>query len=146
MLPRGAIHVSMSTISVALAKRLKEAHSRAGQRFVSAPVLGRPEAAAAAKLFIVSAGDATAIDECEPLFDVIGMKGGRQESERHRSDRGAKHERRKPHPDIYRQGYRSSADVQFVISYARRYTRAAIGIAVVTSYLQCESIRVVWNH
>ncbi|HYL72006.1 MAG TPA: NAD(P)-dependent oxidoreductase [Candidatus Dormibacteraeota bacterium] len=74
MLPRGAIHVSMSTISVALAKRLNEAHTRAAQRFVSAPVFGRPEAAAAAKLFIVAAGDPTAIDECEPLFDVIGQR------------------------------------------------------------------------
>ncbi len=73
-LPRGAIHVSMSSISVALAKRLNEAHTRAAQRFVSAPVFGRPEAAAAAKLFIVAAGDPTAIDECEPLFDVVGQR------------------------------------------------------------------------
>ena len=74
ILPRGAIHVSMSTISVALCKRLTEAHARAGQRFMAAPVFGRPEAAAAAKLFVVCAGDSTAIDECEPLFDVIGQR------------------------------------------------------------------------
>lgn len=46
----GATHVSSSTISVALAERLAEAHAEAGQQFVSAPVLGRPEAAAAGKL------------------------------------------------------------------------------------------------
>jgi 3-hydroxyisobutyrate dehydrogenase-like beta-hydroxyacid dehydrogenase len=73
-LPKGAIHVSMSTISVALSKRLTEAHAIAGQRFVAAPVFGRPEAAAAAKLFIVPAGDADAIAACQPLFDAIGQK------------------------------------------------------------------------
>jgi 3-hydroxyisobutyrate dehydrogenase-like beta-hydroxyacid dehydrogenase len=73
-LPRGAIHISMSTISVALSKRLAEAHARAGQRYVAAPVFGRPEAAAAAKLFIVPAGNPAAIAACQPLFDAIGQK------------------------------------------------------------------------
>src|SRR4051812_42030396 len=45
-LPKGAIHISSSTISVDLAARLEAAHSNAGQRFVSAPVLGRPNVAA----------------------------------------------------------------------------------------------------
>src|SRR5262245_27831173 len=48
VLGANAIHVSMSTISVALARRLEEAHRAAGQTLVSAPVFGRPEAAAAA--------------------------------------------------------------------------------------------------
>ena len=52
----GATHVSSSTISVALAERLTDAHAEAGQGFVAAPVFGRPEAAAAAKLFVVAAG------------------------------------------------------------------------------------------
>jgi 3-hydroxyisobutyrate dehydrogenase-like beta-hydroxyacid dehydrogenase len=73
-LPKGAIHVSMSTISVALSKRLSEAHAKAGQRYVAAPVFGRPEAAAAAKLFIVPAGDPDAIAACQPLFDAAGQK------------------------------------------------------------------------
>ena len=73
-LPTGAIHVSMSTISVALSKRLADAHAQAGQRYVAAPVFGRPEAAAAAKLFIVPAGDAAAIAACQPLFDAIGQR------------------------------------------------------------------------
>src|SRR6266404_6084815 len=51
----GAIHISMSTISVALSQRLAAAHTSAGQRFVAAPVFGRPDAAAAAKLFLVTA-------------------------------------------------------------------------------------------
>jgi 3-hydroxyisobutyrate dehydrogenase-like beta-hydroxyacid dehydrogenase len=73
-LPKGAIHVSMSTISVALSKRLVEAHAKAGQRYVAAPVFGRPEAATAAKLFIVPAGDPTALATCQPLFDAVGQK------------------------------------------------------------------------
>ena len=73
-LPQRAIHVSMSTISVALSKRLTEAHANAGQRYLAAPVFGRPEAAAAAKLFIVPAGDPDAVATCQPLFDAAGQK------------------------------------------------------------------------
>jgi 3-hydroxyisobutyrate dehydrogenase-like beta-hydroxyacid dehydrogenase len=73
-LPKGAIHLSMSTISVALSKRLAEAHVQAGQRYVAAPVFGRPDMAAAAKLFIVAAGDSAAIDACQPLFRAMGQK------------------------------------------------------------------------
>ncbi len=73
-LGKGAIHISMSTISVALSERLAAAHAEAGQRFVSAPVFGRPEAAAAAKLFIVAAGAPDAVDACLPLFEALGQK------------------------------------------------------------------------
>jgi 3-hydroxyisobutyrate dehydrogenase-like beta-hydroxyacid dehydrogenase len=73
-LPKGAIHVSMSTISVALSKRLADAHAQAGQRYIAAPVFGRPEMAAAAKLFIVTAGDPPAIDACKPLFEAMGQR------------------------------------------------------------------------
>ena len=64
----GGIHVSASTISVALSDKLTAAHKDRGQYFVSAPVFGRPEAAAAAKLFVVAAGPANAVDACQPLF------------------------------------------------------------------------------
>jgi 3-hydroxyisobutyrate dehydrogenase-like beta-hydroxyacid dehydrogenase len=73
-LGRGAIHISMSTISIALSEKLAAAHAEAGQRFVAAPVFGRPEAAAAAKLFIVAAGAPDAVDACLPLFDALGQK------------------------------------------------------------------------
>jgi 3-hydroxyisobutyrate dehydrogenase-like beta-hydroxyacid dehydrogenase len=73
-LPKGAIHLSMSTISVALSKSLSQAHAQAGQRYVAAPVFGRPDMAAAAKLFIVAAGDPAAVDACKPLFDALGQK------------------------------------------------------------------------
>jgi 3-hydroxyisobutyrate dehydrogenase-like beta-hydroxyacid dehydrogenase len=74
VLPKGAIHLSMSTISVALSKRLTEAHARAAQQFVAAPVFGRPDAAAAAKLYIVAAGNPAAVKACQPLLDVLGQK------------------------------------------------------------------------
>lgn len=73
-LPRGAIHISSSTISVDLSERLADEHSRAGQRYVSAPVLGRPDKAAAGELFVVSAGERSALDDAIPLFDAIGQR------------------------------------------------------------------------
>ena len=73
-LRKGAIHVSTSTISVALSERLTAAHAKAGQRFVAAPVFGRPDVAAAGQLFIMAAGPKDAVDACRPLFDVLGQK------------------------------------------------------------------------
>ncbi|MEO8601892.1 MAG: NAD(P)-dependent oxidoreductase [bacterium] len=70
----GALHVSMSTISVGLSQRLTAAHADAGQRYVAAPVFGRPEAAAAAKLFVVAAGPPDAVAACQPLFDAVGQR------------------------------------------------------------------------
>jgi len=73
-LGKGAIHISASTISAALSEKLSAAHAASGQRFVAAPVFGRPEAAAAAKLFVVTAGAADAVEACTPLFEAIGQK------------------------------------------------------------------------
>ena len=73
-LGQGAIHISMSTISVAFSDRLAEAHRKAGQAYVAAPVFGRPEAAAAAKLFVVAAGPEQTLAQCQPLFDAIGQR------------------------------------------------------------------------
>jgi len=69
-----AIHISSSTISVGLAKRLAHAHVKAGQRFVAAPVFGRPDVAADGKLIVIAAGDAEAVRVATPLFDAIGQK------------------------------------------------------------------------
>jgi len=73
-LARGAVHVSSSTISVALAEKMTEAHAAKGQRFISATVFGRPEAAAAAKLFVTVAGAPDAVEDCMPLFEAVGQK------------------------------------------------------------------------
>lgn len=73
-LASGAVHVSSSTISVALSQRLAVAHADAGQQYVAAPVFGRPEAASAAKLFVVAAGAPDALARLTPLFDAIGQR------------------------------------------------------------------------
>ncbi len=73
-LPAGAVHISMSTVSVALSRRLAERHREQQQHYLAAPVFGRPEAAAAAKLFVVAAGAAEQIERCRPLFDAIGQR------------------------------------------------------------------------
>jgi 3-hydroxyisobutyrate dehydrogenase-like beta-hydroxyacid dehydrogenase len=70
----GGLHLSSSTISVAMSERLTEAHAGKSQKFVAAPVFGRPDAAAAGRLFIVAGGDAAAIEVAAPLLDAIGQK------------------------------------------------------------------------
>jgi len=69
-----AVHVSASTISVALARRLTDAHARAGHRYVSAPVFGRPDAAAAGRLFVVAGGPPDVVSFVQPLFDALGQR------------------------------------------------------------------------
>src|SRR5205085_1253817 len=59
-LPQGALHISSSTISVALSRHLTDEHERAGQLYVAAPVFGRPDVAASGRLTIVAGGNATA--------------------------------------------------------------------------------------
>lgn len=73
-LSKQAIHISASTISVALAKALAKAHADAGNQFISAPVFGRPDAAEAAKLVIVAAGPSKSIEQCQPVFDAVGQR------------------------------------------------------------------------
>jgi len=70
----GSVHISSSTISVALSQKLAAAHEKHNQQFISAPVFGRPEAAAGGKLIVVVAGRTDAIDRCTPLFEVIGQR------------------------------------------------------------------------
>ncbi len=71
---QGAVHVSHSTISIALPRRLAREHEKRGQHFISAPVFGRPEAAESAKLGAVVAGAREQIERCRPLFDAIGHR------------------------------------------------------------------------
>lgn len=70
----GALHVSMSTIAVATADRIAAAHRAQGQRFLCAPVFGRPEAAAAAKLFVIAAGEPAALQTATPLLSVLSQR------------------------------------------------------------------------
>ena len=70
----GALHVSSSTISVALSRRLLQEHSQHGQRYIAAPVFGRPDVAAAAQLVVVAGGEKTAVEAARPLLEAIARK------------------------------------------------------------------------
>ena len=73
-LPASAIHISHSTISTALARRLAAEHAGRNQAYLSAPVFGRPDAVANAQLIVVVAGDGEVVARAKPLFDAIGRK------------------------------------------------------------------------
>ncbi|MGX5774617.1 NAD(P)-dependent oxidoreductase [Methylorubrum zatmanii] len=83
---RPAVHIGMSTISVALAKELAAVHGRAGLSYVSAPVFGRPDAAANGALNIIAAGTDEAIARVQPLFDAMGSKTWRFGTEPERAN------------------------------------------------------------
>lgn len=70
----GAVHVSLSTISVALSERLTTEHARLAQEYVAAPVFGRPDAAEAARLAVVAAGKPLVVQRCRPLLEAMGPK------------------------------------------------------------------------
>lgn len=70
----GAVHVSLSTISVALSERLTTEHARLAQEYVAAPVFGRPDAAEAARLAVVAAGKPDVVQRCRPLLEAMGPK------------------------------------------------------------------------
>ncbi len=72
-MPAGAVHLSMSTIGVEFANELAAAHVQADRALISAPVFGRPEAAAAAKLWILAAGASDAIAQARPALDAMGQ-------------------------------------------------------------------------
>jgi len=73
-LRRGATHVSASTISADLSQRLTAAHEAAGQQFMTATVLGRPEAVAAGKLFVLAAGPPEVVEPLLPVLDALGQR------------------------------------------------------------------------
>ena len=73
-LASGAIHLVMGTHGVATVRQLEARHGQTGQILVAAPVLGRPDLAAAGQLGIVAAGPEEAVRRCEPLLSVMGRK------------------------------------------------------------------------
>lgn len=69
----GGVHISMSTVSPAIARKLASIHAQRGCTYVAAPVFGRPEAAAAQKLWIAVAGDAAAKERVKPVLQALGQ-------------------------------------------------------------------------
>lgn len=78
---KGLVHANMATISVAAATTQAARHRAAGLSYVSAPVFGRANLAAEAKLNIVAAGEDAAIARLQPLFDAMGQKTWRAGTE-----------------------------------------------------------------
>jgi 3-hydroxyisobutyrate dehydrogenase-like beta-hydroxyacid dehydrogenase len=74
ILPRGAIHVCVGTISPGLSRRLASAHAAHGQGFVAAPVLGNPDLARAQSLFVLAAGAPNAVARARPVLERLGQK------------------------------------------------------------------------
>ena len=72
-LDAGGIHVSMSTVSPATAEKLAEQHERRGVHYLAAPVFGRPDAAAARKLWICLSGNGTAKERVLPVLNKLGQ-------------------------------------------------------------------------
>jgi hypothetical protein len=73
-LPAGATHLVMGTHGVAVVREMEARHREAGQTLVAAPVLGRPDLAAAGQLGIVAAGPEEAVGRCKELLDVLGRR------------------------------------------------------------------------
>jgi 3-hydroxyisobutyrate dehydrogenase-like beta-hydroxyacid dehydrogenase len=67
----GAIHVGMSTVEPATSRRLAVAHRGQGSEYLAAPVFGRPEVAEQAKLFVIAAGPAEAVDAALPVLQAL---------------------------------------------------------------------------
>jgi len=73
-LAAGSIHIAMGTYGVGAIRTLAEAHTKAGQHLVAAPVLGRPDLAASGQLGIVAAGPPDAVKRCEPVLKLLGRR------------------------------------------------------------------------
>jgi 3-hydroxyisobutyrate dehydrogenase-like beta-hydroxyacid dehydrogenase len=67
----GALHISCSTISVALSERLTVEYAKRGIDFVAAPVFGRPGVAAEGRLWVVASGADRAVDRARPLLEAF---------------------------------------------------------------------------
>jgi 3-hydroxyisobutyrate dehydrogenase-like beta-hydroxyacid dehydrogenase len=74
VLTPGAVHVSMSTVSPGLSRRLAQQHGVAGQGYVAAPVLGNPDLARARKLFVIAAGLPSAVARISPVLERLGQR------------------------------------------------------------------------
>ncbi len=74
ILAAGAIHVSMSTVSPPLSRRLASAHAARGQGYVSAPILGNPDMARARGVFVLAAGPHAAMETVRPLLEILGQR------------------------------------------------------------------------
>jgi 3-hydroxyisobutyrate dehydrogenase-like beta-hydroxyacid dehydrogenase len=69
-----SVHVNMATISPELAVEIEQTYRLHGLRYVAAPVFGRVDVATAGNLTVVAGGESSAIDEVQPIFDILGQR------------------------------------------------------------------------
>jgi 3-hydroxyisobutyrate dehydrogenase-like beta-hydroxyacid dehydrogenase len=69
----GVVHISMSTVSPGMSRRVAEAHACRKQDYVAAPVLGNPDFARERKLFVLAAGSRAALEKARPLLQRLGQ-------------------------------------------------------------------------
>jgi 3-hydroxyisobutyrate dehydrogenase-like beta-hydroxyacid dehydrogenase len=74
ILGAGAVHISTSTVSPALSRRVAQEHARRGQDYVAAPVLGNPDFARERKLFLLAAGQPTALEKVRAMLQRLGQR------------------------------------------------------------------------
>ena len=74
VLAPGAVHISTSTVSPAISRRVAEEHARRRQDYISAPVLGSPDFARERKLFVLAAGPSVALEKVRPLLERVGQR------------------------------------------------------------------------
>jgi 3-hydroxyisobutyrate dehydrogenase-like beta-hydroxyacid dehydrogenase len=74
ILSPGAIHLSMSTVSPDVSRRVAEEHARHRQGYVAAPVLGNPDFARQRKVFVLAAGPHAAMEKVRPLLTRLGQR------------------------------------------------------------------------
>jgi 3-hydroxyisobutyrate dehydrogenase-like beta-hydroxyacid dehydrogenase len=72
-LGKDGLHISMSTVSPETSRKLAQEHARRGSLFLAAPVFGRPDAAAARKLWICQSGSAAAKQRAQPVLEALGQ-------------------------------------------------------------------------
>jgi 3-hydroxyisobutyrate dehydrogenase-like beta-hydroxyacid dehydrogenase len=70
----GILHIMSSTISVAFAEELERTHRAHGLAFVSAPVMGRPDVAAAGELNVLVGGEEPAVLRAMPIIEKFATK------------------------------------------------------------------------
>ena len=74
ILPAGAVHISTSTVSPEISRRVSEEHARHRQDYVAAPVLGNPDFARERKLFMLAGGPHSALEKVRPLLERLGQR------------------------------------------------------------------------
>jgi 3-hydroxyisobutyrate dehydrogenase-like beta-hydroxyacid dehydrogenase len=74
VLSANSVHISTSTVSPAMSRRVAEEHARHHQDYVAAPVLGNPDFARTRKLFVLAGASRSALEKVRPLLERLGQR------------------------------------------------------------------------